>query len=147
MRKFCLLVLFALCASATVQAQSAADSAAIRSAALDYIEGWYAGDAARMERSLHPDLAKRIVERNAQSGRSVVEHMTAAELVQGTSRGGGRNTPPAQQRKDVRILDIFGNTASVRVDASRWVDYMHLGKVDGEWKIINVLWEMRPNSR
>ncbi len=147
MRKFCLLLLFALCAPAGVHAQSAADSAAIRSAALDYIEGWYAGDAARMERALHPDLAKRIVRRNGQSGRNVVDHMTATELVQGTSRGGGRNTPAAQQRKDVRILDIFGNTASVRVDASRWVDYMHLGKVDGEWKIINVLWEMRPASR
>jgi len=30
-------------------------SAAITKTALDYIEGWYAGDAARMERALHPD--------------------------------------------------------------------------------------------
>ena len=36
--------------------------AAIRATALDYIEGWYAGDAARMERALHPELAKRICE-------------------------------------------------------------------------------------
>jgi hypothetical protein len=28
--------------------------------ALDYTEGWYAGDAARMERALHPELAKRM---------------------------------------------------------------------------------------
>ena len=42
-------------------AASPEDEAAIRAAALDYLEGWYAGDAARMERSLHPDLAKRIV--------------------------------------------------------------------------------------
>jgi len=25
---------------------------------MDYIEGWYAGDAARMEKALHPELAK-----------------------------------------------------------------------------------------
>jgi hypothetical protein len=46
----------------------------------------------------------------------------------------------ADQRKRAR-------PASVRVDASEWVDYMHLGKVDGEWKIINVLWELLPASR
>ena len=44
----------------------------------------------------------------------------------------------------VRILDVFGPTASIRVDADEWIDYMHLAKVDGEWKIVNVLWEMRP---
>jgi hypothetical protein len=147
MRKFYLLLLFALCAPAAAQAQTAADTAAIRGAALDYIEGWYTADATRMERALHPELAKRIVGTNAQSRRSRVEHMTAAELVQGTRGGGGRNTPAGQQRKEVRILDIFGNAASVRIDAARWVDYLHLGKVDGEWKIINVLWEMRAASR
>jgi hypothetical protein len=46
--------------------------------ALDYIEGWYTGDAARMERALHPDLAKRIVESDARNGGSVLGHMTAA---------------------------------------------------------------------
>jgi hypothetical protein len=35
--------------------------AEIRQTTLDYIEGWYNGDPERMERSLHPDLAKRIV--------------------------------------------------------------------------------------
>ena len=36
-----------------------ADHDAIVRAALDYFEGWFDGDAARMERALHPDLAKR----------------------------------------------------------------------------------------
>jgi hypothetical protein len=37
---------------------SATDSAAIRQTALDYIEGYYSGDAVRMERAIHPDLNK-----------------------------------------------------------------------------------------
>lgn len=66
-------------------------------------------------------------------------------LVLNTRRGGGREeTPVAQQRKDVRILDIFRNTASVRVDASTWIDYMHIAKWNGRWVIVNVLWELRP---
>jgi hypothetical protein len=125
------------------RAQSAADSAAIRATALDYIEGWYEGNAARMERAVHPDLAKRIVNTNP-NGRSVLGHQSAMTLVLNTRRGGGREeTPATQQRKDVRILDIFGNTASVRVDASTWIDYMHIAKWNGRWVIVNVLWEVR----
>ena len=133
----------AMLAASRVSAQSAADSAAIRQTALDYIEGWYEGNAERMERAVHPDLAKRIINTD-QRGRNVLGHQSAMTLVQNTRRGGGKETPAAQQRKDVRILDVFGNTASVRVDASGWIDYMHIAKWNGRWMIVNVLWENRP---
>lgn len=139
------LVVTTLCLNTfPVLAQTAADSAGIRQAALDYIEGWYEGNGERMERALHPDLAKRIVNTNPQ-GRSVLGHQSALTLVQSTRRGGGKETPVAERRTDVRILDIFGNTASVRVDADRWIDYMHVAKWNGRWVIINVLWENRPS--
>jgi hypothetical protein len=125
-------------------AQSAADSASIRAAALDYIEGWYEGNAERMERALHPELAKRIVNTDPRTGRSSLGQQSALTLINGVKRGGGKDTPPAQQRKDVRILDIFGNTASVRVDAASWIDYLHIAKSNGRWVIVNVLWENRP---
>lgn len=122
---------------------AAADSAAIRTAALDYIEGWYHGDAARMERALHPDLGKRIIAREVNGEAGSVRHMTAAQLVEITGKGAGRRTPPEKRRTDVHILDVFGNVASVRIDAGEWVDYIHLGRFDDGWKIINVLWEYR----
>jgi hypothetical protein len=59
-------------------------------------------------------------------------------------RGGRKETPMAEQRKEVRILDIFGNAASVRVDAGSWVDYLQIAKWNGRWVIVNVLWENRP---
>jgi hypothetical protein len=126
-----------------VDAQTSADSAAIRQTALDYIEGWYEGNAERMERALHPDLAKRIVNVD-QRGRPLLGHQSAMTLVQNTRRGGGKDTPPAERRTGVRILDTFVNTASVRVDADRWIDYLHVAKWNGRWVIINVLWENRP---
>jgi hypothetical protein len=124
-------------------AQSSADSAAIRTTALDYIEGWYEGSSERMERALHPELAKRIVNTNP-NGRNSLGQQGALTLINSTKSGGGKNTAAADQRKDVRILDIFGNTASVRVDASGWVDYMHVARWNGRWVIVNVLWELRP---
>ena len=122
--------------------QSAADSVAIRSAALDYIEGWYTADAERMERALHPHLAKRFMEATADGGVRLTE-TTAMELVQQVRAGGGSGTPEQTRRTDVRILDVFQNVASVRVDAHGWIDYMHLAKAGGRWTIVNVLWEIR----
>jgi len=144
MKKPALILMILLFGGAPVRAQSAADSAAIRATALDYIEGWYEGNAERMERALHPELAKRIVNVNPQNGRNTLGQQSAMTLVQATRRGGGKDTPAAQQRKDVKILDVFGNTASVRVDAGGWVDYMHVAKWNGRWVIVNVLWELRP---
>ena len=122
-------------------AQTAADSSGIRQAALDYIEGYYEGDGARMERALHPELAKRIVRTNEQ-GRSQLGQMSAMALVLGTRAGGGKDTPAAEQRKDVTIFDIYQNAASAKIDASGWVDYLHLAKWNGRWVIVNVLWEL-----
>ena len=130
----------------SLQAQTAADSAAIKKAALDYVEGWYEGNTERMERALHPELAKRIV-RTDQSGRSRLDQMSAMTLVQGVKRGGGKDTPVEQQQKDVFILDIFQNTASAKAIMSGWIDYMHLTKWNGEWKIVNVLWELKPQKK
>lgn len=126
-----------------VAAQSAADSAGIKQAALDYIEGYYTADAARMERALHPELAKRIVRTNPQ-GQSRLDNMGALTLVQGTRAGGGKDTPPAEQHKDVTIFDIYQNAASAKIYASGWVDYLHLAKWRGRWVIVNVLWELHP---
>jgi hypothetical protein len=139
------IVVFAL--PALAPAQSAADSAAIRATALDYIEGWYQGNAERMERALHPELAKRIVRTNPDNGRSSLGQMSALTLVQSTRAGGGRDTPVAQQQKDVTILDIYQGAASVKVVASSWIDYMQLARWNGRWVIVNVLWELKPAPR
>lgn len=126
-------------------AQTTADTAGIRQAALDYIEGYYEGNGEQMERALHPELAKRIVHTNAQ-GRSQLQQMSAMTLVQGTRNGGGKDTPEAERRKDVTIYDIYRNAATAKIDASGWVDYLHLAKSNGRWVIVNVLWELHPRQ-
>jgi hypothetical protein len=125
---------------------SDADREAIKATALDYIEGWYEGNAERMERALHPDLAKRIVRTNPQ-GQSGLGQMSAMSLVQGVKRGGGKDTPKEKQQKDVTILDVFGGAASVKIVASDWVDYLHIAKFNGRWVIVNVLWELKPQPK
>jgi len=143
MKTLSLSAVLALALFTPLRAQSAADSAGIRQAALDYIEGYYEGDAARMERALHPELAKRIV-RVDPNGRFQLGQMGAMTLVQGTRAGGGKDIPVAERRSDVTIFDIYQNAASAKIYASGWVDYLHLAKWNGRWVIVNVLWELHP---
>src|SRR3989440_6818716 len=136
-----LVVSMALCSS-ELRAQtsvSETDKAAIKQTALDYIEGWYEGNAERMERALNPELAKRIVRTNPQNNQSRLDQMSAMTLVQNTRRGGGKQTPKEKQQKDVTILDVFENAASVKIVASDWIDYLHMAKFNGRWVIVNVL--------
>ncbi len=135
------------CAVYPQTAASTDETSAIKATALDYIEGWYEGNAERMERALHPDLAKRIVISNKEKTRSRLDQMSAMGLVQGTRGGGGKNTPKDKQIKEVTILDRYENAASVKIVAESWIDYMHLAKFNGRWVIINVLWELKPTQK
>ena len=134
-----------LAAAAPAGAQSAADSAAVVATALDYIDGFYTSDAARMEGALHAELAKRIVG-NPAGPDSRLQNMTAEQLVQATAMDGAAGIPEEARREDVEILDIYHNMASVRIDAGMWIDYLHVARWNGEWKIVNVLWEMAPRD-
>jgi hypothetical protein len=152
MRGFSLAFVILLLAFASVEARSqtvvsATNSAAIKQTALDYIEGWYEGNAERMERSLHPELAKRNVHTDPQNRQSSLKQISAMTLVQGTRAGGGAYIPKEKRQKDVTVLDVFEDAASVKVVAAGWIDYMHMVKWNGRWVIINVLWENKPKEK
>jgi hypothetical protein len=72
--------------------------------------------------------------------------MSALSLIQGTRTGSGKQTPAAEQQKDVIILDMIGGAATVKLEMRDWVDYLHIGKFNGKWVIINVLWELKPKK-
>lgn len=93
--------------------------------ALDYVEGQYEGDAARVERSVHPQLAKRAVLFDERRLHDRLEEIGALELVQQTRLGALAATPREHQIKEVQILDVYQNIASVRVESHVGVDYLH----------------------
>ncbi len=129
------------------RAQNADDKAAIKQTALDYLEGWYECNPERMERAVHPDLAKRIVSSNPTTGKDRLDEMSALKLVQVT-RGecGGKKTPKESQQKDITILDFYEDMASVKVVFTGWIDYVHMARFNGRWVIVNVLWHLKPKA-
>ena len=121
-----------------------ADLDAIKQTALDYGQGWYEANAERMERALHPHLAKRVLLPDPRRGKGKIDHLSAMGLVQAVRRGGGSQD---KRRTDVTVLDVYGNTASVKMMMHDWIDYMHMVKTDGRWVIVNVLWEFTPEAK
>jgi hypothetical protein len=115
------------------------DKAGIERAALDYIAGWYEGNVERMERALHPDLVKRSLFA-LPTGREVTDSLTKKSMVEMTRAGGGSRKPKEVRKYEVVILDVYGTIASAKTISGEFVDYLHLVKTEGEWKIINVLW-------
>ena len=115
----------------------------IKQTVLNYIEAWYRGEPERGNRSLHPELAKRIVKIDPDTGGNRLEMMSASTLYERWQSGDGKKTPKELQIKDVTILDKYGDMASVKLKTGAWVDYMHLAKFNNEWVIINILWELK----
>ena len=142
MHRIALLVPLILVAVAPIAAQTAVDSAGIRAAAEDYVQGWYDGDTTRMARSVHQELAKRNV-RTPASGPSQVRNMTAAVLVGATAGRAAQPQPADRRLMQITILSIHKNSAAVRIDSWDFVDMVHMGQVDGRWVIINDLWSNR----
>lgn len=122
-----------------------ADKVAIRQAALDYVDGFYEGSAERLDKALHPNLQK-VTLRQLPNGRDMLDFNGAAfNLKEFAASGLGRR--PAEERKiEVTILDIYQNIATVKIDSADFLDYAHVAKINGEWKIVNVLWAGHPKA-
>jgi hypothetical protein len=112
--------------------------AAIIDTVRDYFEGWYDGDRARMERALHPDLAKR-----APDGESLDE-TTAAWMIDATARGAGKRDDPDERRLEIAVVDVYDRIATATVHGPVYIEYLHLVRTGDGWRIVNALWEPAP---
>ncbi len=116
------------------------DEVVIREVALDYIEGWFEGDAERMARSLHPNLAKRSIRYDTEAGETRFFHISRDDMVGYTEAGGGRDVGRDKVYYHIDILDSGQDMAVVRVESYGYLDHLQVAKCDGEWSIVNILY-------
>ena len=113
---------------------------AIERTILDYFEGWFDGDAARMKRALHRELAKR-PRRGDHSLAGHLGTLTAQEMIEGTGAGVGKTRDVPDRRIEVDVMDVFGDIASATVRSAVYYEYVHLVRTPDGWKIVNTLWQ------
>jgi hypothetical protein len=136
-------VVLALAAPVAPTAQTAGDREAVRQAALDYVEGIYNLQPDRIRRSVHPSLVKRGFYKKDATTPYAESPMTFDQLVAlagNWNKDGKRDT----SIKEVTVLDVLDQTASAKLTATWGIDYMLLGKYDGTWKIVQILWQSHP---
>jgi ketosteroid isomerase-like protein len=105
----------------------------ITQAVLDYFEGWFEGDVARMDRALHPELVKR------PSG-PALGMTTKRRMLEMTAAGEGAADAG---RIEISIEDVYEDIASVTVRGGVYHEYVHLVNTGQGWKIANALWRLR----
>jgi len=111
------------------------DAGAVTATALDYFEGWFDGDAVRMERALHPELCKRAIRPDGS-----VDVTTAREMIEATGQGAGKAQRPADPAIQVRVDDVYADLANATVDSAVYREYLQLVRTSDGWKILNTLY-------
>jgi Putative lumazine-binding len=118
------------------------DEEAVRAVVLDYVEGWFDGDAERMERALHPELVKRCRGIEGDDP-DALETLTQQEMVEATAQGEGREEDADDRQISVEITYSGENIASATCLCHRYVDVLNLIRMPEGWRIVNAAWELR----
>jgi hypothetical protein len=128
-------------------AQTDADREGVRAAVLDYVEGVYDVDPARIAKSVHPKLAKLGFSRPKDSDAyRPGSPMTYDQLVEVAKTWNKDRKLRKDAPKEITILDVLDQTASAKLVAEWGIDYFHLAKFDGKWMIVNVIWQSPPKA-
>jgi hypothetical protein len=62
-------------------------------------------------------------------------------------RAAGATLRCNDRHSKVTILGVSESVAIVRVNGPEWVDFLQMANWNGEWLIVNVLWELNPERR
>jgi Putative lumazine-binding len=88
-----------------------------------------------MTRALHPGLAKRSLKKGG------LDEDTASEMIAATAAGIGKSRDPGERGIEVNVVEVHGPIASVVVHSTVYREYLHLGRTEDGWKIVNALWD------
>jgi hypothetical protein len=136
-------------AAGAAQSDSSRDTnrEGVRQAVLDYVEGVYNVDPARIERSVHPKLAKTGFYRGPQDETyRPASAMTFAQLIEVAKTWNKAGKLRKDAPKEITIYEVTDQTATAKLVAEWGIDYFHLAKFDGKWMILNVLWQSPPKK-
>jgi hypothetical protein len=113
--------------------------AAVAAVATEYFQSWFAGDGERMRAVLHPSLSKRTPQHPGGPGLTLQED-TAESMVSDTARARALSTSIG------RTFTSSMSPATSRrvvVRSQPFDEYLHLGRFDGRWLIVNALYVWR----
>ena len=134
---FFIVLVLSVAALTWGSATTSNEKTAVAAVAQNYMDAYYTADSARMQKTLHPDFHKRTL--RTVNGRTKISKDTVQSMMEGVRLGSGQEIPPAERVQKIEVLDVYRDAASVKVVTGRWIDYMHLTKLNGEWRVLDVV--------
>lgn len=116
---------------------SEADIEAIERVALDYLEGYVSGDADRHLGSYHPEAIKRRYHLGSDGVVGII-HLSPQTMADDAAL-----QTPQPVEAEIIIDAVYDDIASVRIYSPWWVDFAHVVKARGAWKLFHVTWQRR----
>ncbi len=124
----------------THQAAPPADMEGVERVAREYIESYARGDATRHAAVYHPECLKRRYVLDEASG--VTELITLSPQIM-ADYAASSGPMEGDCETEVIIDAISGDIASVRIYSCRWVDFAHVVRSRGDWRLFHVTWHGR----
>lgn len=136
-----IFILLLLCTA--IKFLSAQEKESIERACMNYIEGFYEGDTAKLIAALKPTLYKIGFWKNKNNGIYDFDgQMTYRQALDYAKNVlAKKNFAKSDAPKKAEVLDIMKTTAAAKVTAWWGTDYILLSKQNGKWMIEAVLWE------
>lgn len=116
----------------------------------DYCTGFYDINGDKVQNTCHPILSKRCVE-HANRGDADFDFLSAITFeeikILGETFNKVHGFDPETSRCQIEIYEIRENIAAVKLTGSIWFDYIHLLRINNEWKIVNIMYETLDQER
>lgn len=122
------------------------DREAVERAVQDYVEAFYLAKPELIDRGVHKDLTKYGFWRD-DAGKYKPMPMTydqARTLAEGWNADGQQG---ADLEFEIELFEVADQTAAAKLTAKWGIDYVHLAKFEGEWKIMHVMWQSHPPEK
>lgn len=112
----------------------------IKRAVTDYCEGYYLRKPEQTHRAYHPECLKRAFERT-ENDVFYLTVQTRASMVDVAKISWVANERP---EFEIIVDEVHRDMSTVRLYSNSWVDYLHVVKARGEWKLLHAAYAERP---
>jgi len=141
-KAFLLFALFASVFRVATGAQTV-DKDAVRVPLENYIKGHATGDGQYMRQAFHTEGNLIFVREGKFATRSFTDYISGFN--------GKPAADEANRKRSIESVDVAGNAAVAKIildyPTMRFVDYMSLLKIDGEWKIVTKIFYAEPKAK
>ena len=117
------------------------DSIEIKRISLGYLIALQQLKPKLMKKVMHEQLAKRTIEFDFKKKKEKIRETTYKQMLdfaESWNKSGIKF--PTNPKNEITILDAYQKAASVKLISDNWYEYLHLIKINGQWKIVNLLW-------